>query len=53
MKCDKCGKNTGVHFHIAAGVVLCKDCNKLSGGTVSIDDVMKKILEARDENKKE
>ena len=46
MQCEKCSKEIkeGDKYFTAIGVIICEECNKKSGGTVSLDDVLNKIM---------
>lgn len=45
MKCDKCKKeiNSDEKFYTAVGIILCKECNIKSKGTVNMDLILNKI----------
>ena len=44
--CDKCGKEfkKGDETFTAIGLHICKECNEKSGGTISMDLFMEKML---------
>ncbi len=48
-KCDKCGKELKINDKIftAVGLRICEECNKKSGGTISLDMVMNEIMKKK------
>jgi hypothetical protein len=48
-KCDKCGKELKPNdkTFTAVGLHICEECNKKSGGTISLDMVMNEIMKKK------
>ncbi|MDX9783081.1 MAG: hypothetical protein RBT35_08945 [Bacteroidales bacterium] len=48
-KCDKCGKELKPNNKVftAVGMHICEECNKKSGGTISLDMVMNEIMKKK------